>query len=285
MKLIDFNKISKIYNKRIKYYDYIDYTKVIEEYKIYLKYRYKIRKNKNYINTLNSIYNILYHEKTFIPTIQKSPISYSLRNIKIDNIEYNIITELGSGYYGKVYKVEINDKIYALKETELVNNHYISTYLNEINKLKIINKIKPKIAPKYYKSWINNNKGYILLEYINCGTLYEYIKKNELSVKDYNELKRLINILHKYNLFHRDLHGGNILIECKNKKKIRFYLNDFGLSKKKTIILDDNYSIIKELNQTEKYFINNELNNITIIEMVKILVIDYIIKNNLIFLK
>ena len=94
----------------------------------------------------------------------------------------------------------------------------------------------------------------------------------------YKILRRLIKILHKYNLFHLDLHSGNILVECKNKKKIRFYLNDFGLSKKKTILLDDNYSIIKDLKITEKEFIKNFINNTLILEMVKELVIYYIIK-------
>ena len=234
----------------------------------FIKYLYKIRKNKNYKNTVDTIYYILSFEDTFIPTIQNSPIYYSLRNIKIKNIEYKIITELGSGSYGKVYQVEIDDKIYALKETNFIREYLVNAYLNEINNLKIINKIKPKIAPTYYKSWINNNKGYILLEYINCGTLKDYIEKNKLSKKDYNELRKLINILHKNNLFHRDLHGGNILVEC--NKKIRFYLNDFGLSEKKKNFLDDNYSFIKSI---EEEPINNRLNNTSIINMVQEVVI------------
>ena len=54
--------------------------------------------------------------------------------------------------------------------------------------------------------------------------------------------------------------------------------------KKKTILLDDNYSIIKDLKITEKEFIKNGINNTLILEMVKELVIYYIIKNNLIVL-
>ena len=281
MKLIDFDKIRETYDKLIKNYNNIDYTIVIEEYKKHLKYLYKIRKNKNYKNTVNTIYYILGFEETFIPTIQNSPIYYSLRNIKIKDIEYKILTELGSGAFGKVYQVEIDNKIYALKETRLIKKHLTDAYLNEINNLKIINEIKPKIAPTYYNSWINNNNGYILLEYINCGTLKEYIKKNKLVKKDYNKLRRLINILHQNNLSHNDLHGDNILVECKNKK-IRFYLNDFGISKSKKIILDDNYSILKNI---EEEPIKDKLNNTPIIEMVKELVIYNIIKNNLIILQ
>lgn len=86
--------------------------------------------------------------------------------------------------------------------------------------------------------------------------------------------------MHKNNLFHRDLHDGNILVEC--NKKIRFYLNDFGLSEKKKNFLDDNYSFIKSI---EEEPINNRLNNTSIINMVQELVIYNIIKNNLIVLQ
>lgn len=284
MKIIDFNNIIIEFNKQLKQYNNVEYTKIIDEYKTYLKYTYKNKNNKNYINTISSINFILSNENLFTPIIKNSPISYSLRNIKKEYINYNIITNLGSGFYGKVYKVEIDEKIYALKETELKKNYFIRTFLNEINKLKIINKIKPKIAPKYYKSWIDNNKGYILLEYINCGTLEEYLKKKKLSEKDSNELKNLINILHKHNLFHEDLHEGNILVECKNKKKTRFYLNDFGLTEKKKDVLDKDYDIINDLRQSEKSFIKESLNNISVINMVNNLVMDNILRKNLLVL-
>jgi|SaaInlStandDraft_1057018.scaffolds.fasta_scaffold04559_7 serine/threonine protein kinase len=283
MKIIDFNNIINEFNKRLKKYNNVEYTKIIDEYKIYLKHRYKNRNNENYINTIISIEYILKFENLFIPIIKNSPIAYSLKNIKKKNIKYNIITTLGSGYFGKVYKVEIDEKIYALKETKLKSNEFIETFANEISKLKIINKIKPKIAPKYYNSWINNNKGYILLEYINCGTLEEYLKKKKLLKKDYNELKKLINILHKHNLFHKDLHEGNILVECKNKKKTRFYLNDFGLTEKN--ILKRNYVTINDLQQTEKSYIKELLNNRTVVDMVNDLVVWDILKNNLLVLK
>lgn len=285
MKVIDFNNIIIEFNKRLKKYNNVEYTKIIDEYKIYLKHSYKNRNNENYINTIISIEYILKFENLFIPVIKNSPIAYSLRNIKKKNIDYNIITTLGSGYYGKVYKVKIEEKIYALKETELKSNGFIETFANEINKLKIINKIKPKIAPKYYNSWINNNKGYILLEYINGGTLEEYVKKKKLLKKDYNELKKLINILHKHNFLHEDLHQGNILVEYKNKKKTRFYINDFGLTEKKSNVLKRNYETINDLQQSEKSYIKELLNNRTVVKMVNDLVMWDILKKNLLMLK
>ena len=287
MKYINFRKIIEIYNQRLKYYDYMEYKKVIEEYKIYLENYYKKRKNKNYVNTIDILSYLLINKK-FIPNINNDYIVYSLRTIKIKKVEYNIINELGSGAFGKVYKVEIYGITYALKECRIDKIHYSDVFLNEINTLKIVTKIKPKIAPTYYDSWINNNKGYILSEYINCGTLYEYLQKNELSSKDYNELKKLIDVLHKYNLLHEDLHGNNILIECKNDKKFRFYINDFGLTKKKNIVLNDaleqDYRIIKNENninyKTLKKFINYKLNNTNTTEIVQVLAINYIIQNN-----
>ena len=121
----------------------------------------------------------------------------------------------------------------------------------------------------------------ISVEYHNARKVCNLIENT--TFKDYNELKKLIDILHKHNLLHYDLHGGNVLVECKNKKKIRFYLNDFGLTKKKNIILKYDYDIIKDIKEeTIDDFIKNSLELVTTLDIVKELVVNDMVTNNLI---
>ena len=273
MKVIDFSSIVKYINIYLKEYDNTEYTKVIEEYKKTLSTYYRYKNNENYTNTLNIIEEIIKNKDLYKPSIKNSLLSYRLKKFTKKNKKYNIIEELGEGFYGKVYKIEIDNKIYALKESLLVSknnngfiihsSHFINIFINEIEKLKIINTIKPKIAPTYYDSWVYEGKGYILLEYINCGTLNEFTKKNTLTKKDNHKLKNLIKILHKYNLFHNDLHLDNILVECNKKREKKFYLNDFGLTQKKED-MDFIYNDIDTSTFTKKQYIqyNMEKNNI-----------------------
>ena len=91
MILIDFEKIILNYNKLIKKYDNVEYTNVLEEYKKYLKFRYKNKNNKNYNKTTNGIFSMLQVYNLHTPVIKNSPISYGLRNIKIKNIKVIIM--------------------------------------------------------------------------------------------------------------------------------------------------------------------------------------------------
>ena len=290
MTLINFDKIILDFNNYIKKYEKISYKKIINEYKIFLKKKYRLKNNKNYTNTFNLLINYINNNLDIkIPNLEDKPVAYCFRNINNKKIKYDIVNELGSGFFGSVSKVIIDDKIYALKKMSLLRQHsdidteyFFKVYENELKYLKIINKIKPKIAPTYYKSWIDNNNLYILLEYINCGTLFNYMKNNKLSIKDKNYIKKIINILHKHKIIHYDLHADNILVECKNNKINKIYLNDFGLTKSLKDSKNIDYNRIDEnIVFSEKKIINNKLKYTTTKNIVIQLTIDYIINNNL----
>jgi len=294
MTLINFDKIILDFNNYIKKYEKISYKKIINEYKIFLKKKYRLKNNKNYINTFNLLINYINNNNLDIkiPNLEDKPFAYCFRNINNKNIKYDIVNELGSGFYGSVSKVIIDDKIYALKKMSLLrqdyfddsNEYFLKVYDNELKYLKIINKIKPKIAPTYYKSWIDNNNLYILVEYINCGTLLNYMKNNKLSIKDKNYIKKIINILHKHKIIHYDLHAENILVECKNNKINKIYLNDFGITKSFKDSKNIDYIRIEEdinIVFSEKKNINNKLKYTSTKNIVIQLTIDYIINNNL----
>lgn len=286
MKLINFDKIIKYSIDEAKKLDNTEYKDLVSKYIKVLKRDYKYRNNKNWIWTNNLLLGgggIVQIKLDNMPKIKNDPIFYILRNIKKVKPNYEELEVLGEGAYGKVYKIKLNDKIYALKEQNILNYYPASVFIHEINLLKKVNKIKPKIAPKYYKSWIYDNNGYILMEYFNCGTLWEYKKKHKLSSGDKNNIKKLIKILHKNKIYHGDLHENNILVECKNKKAVRFYLNDFGISNQNKNLIKNNYQIVNSWDNT-KIYKDSILQNRATSDMVRDIISDKIIMNNIISL-
>ena len=98
--------------------------------------------------------------------------------------DFEILQPLGSGNFGSVIKVcsLINQRIYDMKILNLENDRKLDQelkqkyYLNEIEILKILE--HPNIV-KYYKSFTENNKIYIIMEYFDNGDLSGYIKALE----------------------------------------------------------------------------------------------------------
>ena len=110
---------------------------------------------------------------------------------------YEIIKELGKGAFGKVNLVlnNLDNKYYALKEITIKEEKNINEIENEIN--ISISKFDCNNIVKYYDSYIENGKYYILMEY--CGGqnlkdfIKEYNKNNELIEENiiYNIIKQI----------------------------------------------------------------------------------------------
>jgi len=280
MIIIDTDKIKKYIEKELKKYNNKSYNSIIKESKKIFELTQKY-KNLLDFEIINDFFIDINGYYKFVFPVQKHPKYYFLKNMKINNPKYKILDTLGKGYYGVVYKIKYKNKIYALKEQDINKHHLAKIFLNEINFMKKVNKIRPRISPIYYKSWINDNKGYILTEYINCGTLDEYIKNNILSVEDNKKIKNILKILHKNNIYHSDSHKGNFLVKCnKNNKAIKFYINDFGLSKNKNLLIKRNYEYYNYNNNFKDY-----INNIKIDNILYDIIIYKVIKNNIITLK
>ena len=111
--------------------------------------------------------------------------------------KYKIIKELGSGGFGKVYKVfnKFDNKYYAMKEISLKGK------TEEINNIKIeannLSKFDCKNIVKFYDSFQDKDKYYILMEYCDGKNLKDYIeefRKNNTSIEEniiYNIIKQI----------------------------------------------------------------------------------------------
>lgn len=134
---------------------------------------------------------------------------------------------------------------------------------NEIDVLKNIqsNENVKYLMPKYYGSYVFNEKIYVMTEFIEGHTLYELLLLDHADVH-YDPIilcGKLINMiinLHKNNIFHKDIKTQNIMVGNDNK----IYFIDFGLSCINNIKLG--FCGFKVLTSDRSYDdINNDIEN------------------------
>lgn len=146
--------------------------------------------------------------------------------------KYEVIKVIGSGGMGTVYlcKNIRLDNFWAIKETERCDNVSIDI-LSECTILKNLNHPGiPRIVDIFYEK----NFVYLVEDYIEGKTLFEYIKdKQEIELENMKniilEISEIIEYLHGLNppIIYRDLKPSNIIINPSGK----VFLVDFGISK------------------------------------------------------
>ena len=160
----------------------------------------------------------------------------------VDDFEF--LQLLGKGSFGKVLKVSslINHKIYAMKILNLENQNQGNDGLSQeqkeeyfTSKIELLKKLNHPNIVKYYKSFREDDKLYIIMEYFDNGDLNDYIKvlkyekdkvkKEEIWNIFYQSISGL-NYLHTSNVVHRDIKPENIFM---TKNKI-IKIGDFGVS-------------------------------------------------------
>ena len=150
-----------------------------------------------------------------------------IKNEEIGNKfkDFELLQLLGEGSSGKVIKVRslLNKEIYAMKiiNLELCDKEYIQS---EIEMLK---KINHENIVKYYSNFKEDNKIYIIMEYLEYGELKEYINLlkylNEINRKPkkfeiiniFIQCIRVLKYLKDINIIHRDIKPENIFISKK----------------------------------------------------------------------
>ena len=159
---------------------------------------------------------------------------------KIDDFE--ILQTLGKGSYGYVSKVKskINNKIYALKmiDFSLIKDEQEKDLSKmEINILRNLD--SPHII-KYYNYFVEGEKYYIIMEFINNGDIKGYIAAYQNMKKSIpeNELWELffqcisgLVYIHNNKIIHRDIKPANLFMTDNKTIKI----GDFGVSAQRKI--------------------------------------------------
>ena len=154
----------------------------------------------------------------------------------IYNKKYQKKGKLGSGKFGKVYKVlDITEnKFYALK---VIEDNY-DDYEKEVG---IMKNIKSEYIIKLKDNFEEENEGYCIVMELCDGDLRQILKENPKGLplniinKIFNQLNDALKAMIDIDYIHRDLKPENILIKYTdtdhNINNFDIKLTDFGLSK------------------------------------------------------
>lgn len=148
--------------------------------------------------------------------------------------DFDIISVIGRGYYGKVMLVKKKDdqKLYAIKtihKKRLVTNNKVYTVIAERN---ILVKAKHPFIVELFYAFQSDTKFYLVLEYAPGGELFSHVRQSpRLPIEEVRlyiaEIALALDYLHSIGVVYRDLKTENILLGSDGHVK----LTDFGLSK------------------------------------------------------
>ena len=151
--------------------------------------------------------------------------------------KYKINDKISTGSYGMVYNgvnVRTNEQVaikIIKKEDEIV-------FKNECSIYKFLTKDKNFAQLK----WISITEDYYVLVMSLLGPSITYLKSIELTNADFKQLAinlfYKIDLLHSYNIIHRDIKPNNIVLNRNNLSDL--YLVDFSYS---TFIIDEFFQL------------------------------------------
>ena len=153
--------------------------------------------------------------------------------------------KLGKGNFGSVFKISPrnNGIYYAIK---IIKNDEKKRFIDIKREIKILSGINHKNIIKMYDCFCQNEKYYLVLEYLPNKTLndkindkikkcHRHFQENEI-LNIFHQIINGLKYLHDLNIIHRDIKPDNILFDEKDNVK----LSDFGYS-----VLLNNYPINK----------------------------------------
>ncbi len=151
--------------------------------------------------------------------------------------DFKIEKKLGQGNFGSVCLVtsQLTHKLYALKEIK--GEFYNSIQKREVEKeIKLLEGLNHPHVITYFSSFQENGNFYIVIEYINDGSLENLYKKARQEGKVIKEkllwdfliqtLSGLVYLHENKKIIHRDIKPDNLLLDKENGLKI----SDFGIS-------------------------------------------------------
>ncbi|GEQ67717.1 hypothetical protein JCM33374_g1382 [Metschnikowia sp. JCM 33374] len=169
--------------------------------------------------------------------------------------DFEPIKVLGHGSYGKVLLVreKRTGRLFAqkqLKKASLIINEtnevHQKNYERTINEKTILEKVNHPNIVKLYYAFQDNNKVYLILEYLDGGEVFHHLAQQRyLSEKDASfyiaQIVLALRYLHsELKVIYRDLKPENCLLNSAG----HLVLTDFGLSKMSSDDADANHSLI-----------------------------------------
>ena len=150
--------------------------------------------------------------------------------------KYKVVKKLGQGAFGSAFKVlnTEDQKEYVLKEINLSDNPEENAQTE--NEGRLLAKINSEHVVRFYDSFIENNKYYLVMEYCDSNSLSHFIedyKNQDRLIPERTVLDIFLQIclglkeVHSHNIIHRDLKPDNVFIS----ENLKIKIGDFGISK------------------------------------------------------
>ncbi|EAY05415.1 CAMK family protein kinase [Trichomonas vaginalis G3] len=154
---------------------------------------------------------------------------------RLDLDNYTVINQIGSGAFASVFFAihKRTSHRVAIKRISRLENNEDGLQDSRIEfEISILRKLHHPFITELYEVIITEEFYYLVMEYIQCGTLLNYLnEKNSFQERDaqflFAQIMLAIDYLHNdLNIAHRDIKAENILFD--NHSNVR--LIDFGLS-------------------------------------------------------
>ena len=114
--------------------------------------------------------------------------------------DFTIVKNLGEGHFGSVKLVtsKLTNKLYAMKE---INQSRYQTEKQRklvMKEIKLLENLHHPHVITYFNSFVENNNFYIIIEYINGGSLEDLLIENIKQEKIISEKKNLGSFSSKF---------------------------------------------------------------------------------------
>ncbi|WP_453992045.1 serine/threonine protein kinase [Bacillus nitroreducens] len=149
------------------------------------------------------------------------------------NQRYQVLDMIGAGSYGMVYLChdlndQVNKVLKQLRPSKRKSKKEIKLFHDEVS---ILSNLNHHHMPKLHEVFSDQGHYFYVMDYIDGVNLEDEIFRNKKTFNERESLQfvaqiiKLVEYLHKRNIFHLDLRIPNILV--KNNEP---YLIDFGLA-------------------------------------------------------
>jgi len=147
--------------------------------------------------------------------------------------DYILLEMIGKGGYGTVYKGlhRSRGNFVAIKKISLTSSVSEDQLNSLMMEIKLLQRLRHMNIVKYIDHVLSKNSIYIVMEYMELGSLERMVKKHgifpeELAVVYVRQILEGLYYLHEQGVVHRDIKAANTLISTDGSAK----LADFGVA-------------------------------------------------------